>query len=131
MLQHGGSPLGNSRVKLTNVKDCVKRGLVKEGEDPLKVAAEQYRLCKWLRGHKKLRARGKNIDLEMSIEGRIFENADGKFNFLVECNPLLGPQLMDLAKKVAAGEPVPARVVTPDQTFDQQQAAKVLPDRKY
>ena len=27
----GGSPLGNSRVKLTNVKDCVKRGLVAEG----------------------------------------------------------------------------------------------------
>ena len=38
---HGGSPLGNSRVKLTNVADCVKRGLVKEGEDPLKVAANQ------------------------------------------------------------------------------------------
>ena len=41
LLTHGGSPIGNSRVKLTNVKDCVKRGLVKEGEDPLKVAAEQ------------------------------------------------------------------------------------------
>ena len=39
--QHGGSPLGNSRVKLTNVADCVKRGLVKAGEEPLKVAAEQ------------------------------------------------------------------------------------------
>ena len=38
---HGGSPLGNSRVKLTNVKDCVKRGLVKEGENPLAVAAAQ------------------------------------------------------------------------------------------
>jgi pyrophosphate--fructose-6-phosphate 1-phosphotransferase len=37
----GGSPLGNSRVKLTNVKDAVKRGLVKEGEDPLDVAAKQ------------------------------------------------------------------------------------------
>ncbi|MDR2513464.1 MAG: pyrophosphate--fructose-6-phosphate 1-phosphotransferase [Puniceicoccales bacterium] len=37
----GGSPIGNSRVKLTNVKDCVKRGLVKEGENPLKVAADQ------------------------------------------------------------------------------------------
>jgi pyrophosphate--fructose-6-phosphate 1-phosphotransferase len=39
----GGSPIGNSRVKLTNVKDCVKRGLVKEGENPLHVAAEQLR----------------------------------------------------------------------------------------
>jgi pyrophosphate--fructose-6-phosphate 1-phosphotransferase len=37
----GGTPIGNSRVKLTNVKDCVKRGLVQEGQDPLHVAAEQ------------------------------------------------------------------------------------------
>ncbi len=37
----GGSPLGNSRVKLTNVKDLVKRGLVTEGADPLQVAAER------------------------------------------------------------------------------------------
>ncbi len=37
----GGSPIGNSRVKLTNIKDCVKRGLVKEGQDPQKVAADQ------------------------------------------------------------------------------------------
>ncbi len=37
----GGSPIGNSRVKLSNVEDCVRRGLVKEGEDPLRVAAEQ------------------------------------------------------------------------------------------
>ena len=41
LTEHGGSPIGNSRVKLTNVKDCVKRGLVKEGEDPQKVAADQ------------------------------------------------------------------------------------------
>lgn len=37
----GGSPIGNSRVKLTNVDDCVKRGLVQEGENPLEVAARQ------------------------------------------------------------------------------------------
>jgi pyrophosphate--fructose-6-phosphate 1-phosphotransferase len=41
LARHGGSPLGNSRVKLTNVDDCVKRGLVKSGEDPLAVAAKQ------------------------------------------------------------------------------------------
>jgi pyrophosphate--fructose-6-phosphate 1-phosphotransferase len=39
--QYGGSVIGNSRVKLTNAKDCVKRGLVKEGQNPLTVAAEQ------------------------------------------------------------------------------------------
>ena len=37
----GGTPIGNSRVKLTNVKDCVKKGFVAEGEDPLQVAAKQ------------------------------------------------------------------------------------------
>lgn len=37
----GGSPIGNSRVKLTNKKDLVKRGLVGEDDDPLKVAAER------------------------------------------------------------------------------------------
>ncbi len=38
---HGGSPIGNSRVKLTNTKDLAKRGLIKEGQDPLEVAAAQ------------------------------------------------------------------------------------------
>ena len=38
---HGGSPIGNSRVKLTNVDDCVKRGLIQEGESPLARAADQ------------------------------------------------------------------------------------------
>jgi diphosphate-dependent phosphofructokinase len=41
MHRFGGSPIGNSRVKLTNVKDCVTRGLVSDGQDPLHLAAEQ------------------------------------------------------------------------------------------
>ncbi|HRA07160.1 MAG TPA: pyrophosphate--fructose-6-phosphate 1-phosphotransferase [Propionicimonas sp.] len=39
--EYGGSPIGNSRVKLTNAKDLVKRHLVQPGEDPLQVAAER------------------------------------------------------------------------------------------
>ncbi|MGW4498914.1 ABC transporter substrate-binding protein [Micromonospora sp. NPDC004336] len=57
--------------------------------------------------------------------------ADGRFNFIAECSPLLGPQLMDLAKKVHAGEEVPARIETQETTFTQQQAKEALPDRKY
>ena len=41
LLNYGGSPIGNSRVKLTNVVDCMSKGYVKDGEDPLKVAADQ------------------------------------------------------------------------------------------
>ncbi len=43
LLRYGGSPIGNSRVKLTNAADCVKRGLVQPGQDPQKVAADQLR----------------------------------------------------------------------------------------
>ena len=41
LFQYGGSPIGNSRIKLTNIDDCVKKGYVKDGEDPLEVAANQ------------------------------------------------------------------------------------------
>lgn len=57
--------------------------------------------------------------------------ADGKINYIVECNPLLGPQLMELAQKVIDGEEVPRRVVTEETTFTQEQAAEALPTRQY
>jgi len=57
--------------------------------------------------------------------------ADGKINYIVECSPLLGDQLMDLAKKVVADESVPERVVTEETTFTQEQAKAALPQRKY
>jgi ABC-type sugar transport system substrate-binding protein len=57
--------------------------------------------------------------------------ADGKINFIVECNPLLGDQLMELVRAVHAGEPVPARVVTEETVFDQEAAAAALPNRLY
>ncbi|WP_439664706.1 ABC transporter substrate-binding protein [Lentzea sp. HUAS TT2] len=57
--------------------------------------------------------------------------ANGEINFIVECNPLLGKQLMDLAKKVVAGEQVPERVVTVEGTFTQEQAKAALPQRQY
>lgn len=57
--------------------------------------------------------------------------ADGKFNFIAECSPLLGPQLMDLVKKVHAGESVQTRILTEETTFTPEQAKAALPSRKY
>lgn len=37
----GGSPLGNSRVKLTNVEDCIEKGFINKNQNPLDVAAQQ------------------------------------------------------------------------------------------
>lgn len=39
--EFGGSPIGNSRVKLTNAKDLIRRGLINDGDDALQVAAER------------------------------------------------------------------------------------------
>ncbi|MEV4377129.1 ABC transporter substrate-binding protein [Streptosporangium sp. NPDC049644] len=57
--------------------------------------------------------------------------ADGKINFIAECSPLLGPQLMDLVKKAVKGEQIPQRVLTEETTFTPEQAKTALPDRKY
>ena len=57
--------------------------------------------------------------------------ADGKINYIVECNPLLGDQLMDLAQKVVNGEEVPARVVVEETAFTSEQAKEALPGRAY
>ena len=57
--------------------------------------------------------------------------ANGEINFIVECNPLLGDQLMDLAQKVVAGEEIPKRVQTEETTFTQEQAKQVLAERQY
>ncbi|WP_106400982.1 ABC transporter substrate-binding protein [Actinocorallia populi] len=57
--------------------------------------------------------------------------ADGKFNFIVECSPLLGDQLMDVAKKIDAGGSVDKRIVTVETVFDQAAAKEALPTRQY
>jgi len=57
--------------------------------------------------------------------------ADGKINYIVECNPLLGPDLAEIAQKVVAGEEVEKRIVVEDLAFDQEAAVEALPDRQY
>ena len=39
----GGTPIGNSRVKLTNAKDCIENGYINANENPLEVAAMQLK----------------------------------------------------------------------------------------
>lgn len=43
LYEYGGSVLGNSRVKISNVEDCVRKGYIKEREDPFYVAAKQLK----------------------------------------------------------------------------------------
>lgn len=57
--------------------------------------------------------------------------SEGKINFIVECNPLLGPQLMQAVNDVLAGKEIPQRIVTEEGTFTSEEAKAVLAERKY
>ena len=46
------------------------------------------------------------------VKGAFEAMIAGKLNVTVECSPLLGPQLMSIARDVVAGKPVPARITT-------------------
>ncbi|WP_088288346.1 ABC transporter substrate-binding protein [Kineosporia sp. A_224] len=56
---------------------------------------------------------------------------DGKINYIVECNPLLGDQAAELVKKVVAGEPVEKVQFAKDSAFDKDAAVAALPTRAY
>ncbi|ANY67237.1 LacI family transcriptional regulator [Paenibacillus sp. BIHB 4019] len=57
--------------------------------------------------------------------------SEGKINFIVECNPLLGPQLMQAVQDVLDGKTIEKRIVTEEGVFTSEQAKAALPDRKY
>lgn len=57
--------------------------------------------------------------------------SEGKINFIAECSPLLGPQLVDIVKALVAGETVEKRIVTEEGTFTTEEAIVALPDRQY
>ena len=65
------------------------------------------------------------------VKGAFEAMIAGKLNVTVECSPLLGPQLMAAVKDVAAGKPIPKRIITEESVFPMEVAAQELPKRKY
>jgi galactofuranose transport system substrate-binding protein len=72
----------------------------------------------------------KIITVDASRDG-LAALAEGRLNYVIECNPLLGPQLMELVGKVTTGQTVPRRVVVEETTFDREAAKAVLSNRQY
>jgi simple sugar transport system substrate-binding protein len=70
------------------------------------------------------------ISVEGSREG-LEAIVAGKLNVSVECNPLLGPQLIAVARDAALGKQVPRRVITQETVFTRENAAAELPKRAY
>ena len=56
---------------------------------------------------------------------------DGKINYIVECNPLLGELAAGLVNDVLAGEDVEKAYYVEDGSFTQEQAAEVIDSRLY
>lgn len=55
----------------------------------------------------------------------------GEINTVVECNPLIAPQVYEAALKAVNGETLPKWVPSIESVFYQADAAKILPDRTY
>ena len=66
-----------------------------------------------------------------AVKGAFEAMMAGKMNVTVECNPQLGPQLMDLVKDVVAGKQLPKFTASKEGVFPMDVAAKEFPNRKY
>lgn len=66
-----------------------------------------------------------------AVRGAFEAMIAGKLNVTVECNPLLGPQLVDAINAVREGRPLPKRIVVEESVFTREQAAEVFPTRRY
>jgi len=56
---------------------------------------------------------------------------DGWVQADVECNPLLGPQVMEMSLKLANGEKVDAETLTNESVYYPDKAKELLPSRQY
>ena len=56
---------------------------------------------------------------------------DGKINFIVECNPLLGELAAGIVKDVLSDTPVDKTYFVTDESFTPEQAAEVIDSRLY
>lgn len=56
---------------------------------------------------------------------------DGWIQVDVECNPLLGPQVLEMALKLMNGQPIEKNVLTNETVYFPDKAAELLPTRKY
>lgn len=66
-----------------------------------------------------------------AVKGAFEAMMAGKMNVSVECNPQLGPQLMQIVKDIVAGKSLPRRINTEEGVFPMETAAKEFPNRKY
>ncbi len=65
------------------------------------------------------------------VKGAFEAMIAGKLNVTIECNPLLGPQLMTSVVEVYAGHPIPKRTMVDEQVFPMETAKQHIQSRQY
>jgi len=66
-----------------------------------------------------------------SVRGAFEAMIQGKMNCTVECNPLLGGQLIEAAKAIMAGEEVPEHIKSIEHIYTPEVAVEEYPNRQY
>ncbi len=66
-----------------------------------------------------------------AVKGAFEAMIAGKLNVTIECNPLLGPQLMTSVTEVVAGRPIPKRIVVEEGVFTMDTAKQHIQSRTY
>ncbi|MDR1250813.1 MAG: ABC transporter substrate-binding protein [Treponema sp.] len=66
-----------------------------------------------------------------AVKGAFEAMVAGTMNASIECNPLLGPQVMETAVKILNKQPVEKWVVSNESDYDQTNAAAAFPSRTY
>jgi simple sugar transport system substrate-binding protein len=76
---------------------------------------------------------GKDIKIVSidAVKGAFEAMIAGKLNATIECNPLLGPQLMTSVAEVVAGRPIARRIVVEETMFTMDTAKQFIQSRKY
>lgn len=74
-----------AEMSLREYQDFVYGAGLLDQPDPVALwreeGARQQKLIDWLKGRDQVTLRGANVDLKLSIKGRTFKEADGKYNF--------------------------------------------------
>jgi len=66
-----------------------------------------------------------------AVKDGMIAASEGKINYIVECNPLMGPQVMQMVKDLVDGKELPKRVATDETAFTSEEAKAALPTRAY
>jgi len=66
-----------------------------------------------------------------AVKDGMIAASEGKINYIVECNPLMGPQVMQMVKDLVDGKELPKRIATDETAFTSEEAKAALPTRAY